>query len=145
MSLALPRKVGRRIGLIALALFFIISGANHFFNQPFYLRMMPGYLPAHKLLVQLSGLLEMAGGIGVLVPETQSLAGYGLVALLVAVFPANVEMAIHPDRFVASGFPLWGLYARLPLQIPIILWAYWATRPEGSRTAQHSPGPVEIE
>lgn len=114
------------VSLIVLALFFVAGGVNHFVNPKFYLSMMPDYLPAHALLVQVSGVFEVLGGIGILVPTTRYYAGLGLLALLVAVFPANLNMALHPDRF--PGVPLWGLYLRLPLQAVLMAWVYWATR-----------------
>lgn len=114
------------LSLGLLALLFVAGGVNHFVNPKFYLSMMPDYLPAHALLVQLSGVFEVLGGIGLLVPATRTYAGYGLLALLVAVFPANLNMALHPDKF--PGVPLWGLYLRLPLQAVLMAWVYWATR-----------------
>ena len=116
----------RDLSLWALALFFVAGGINHFRSPEFYLSMMPPWLPAHLLLVQVSGVCEVLGGIGVLVPATRVVAGWGLVALLVAVFPANLQMALHPEAHVARGMPLWGLYLRLPLQAVFIAWVWWA-------------------
>jgi uncharacterized membrane protein len=79
-----------------------------------------------KRLVLLSGVAEIAGGVGVLLPWTRRLSGVGLVALLAAVFPANVHMAREPGRF--RRIPRWALYARLPLQPLMMLWAWKATR-----------------
>jgi uncharacterized membrane protein len=76
--------------------------------------------------VQVSGVAELAGGVGVLVPRTRRLSGLALIALLVAVFPANVQMAREPQRF--RRIPRWALYGRLPLQPLMILWAWRATR-----------------
>lgn len=109
-------------------MFFVVAGANHFLNPSFYVSIMPPYLPLHRELVYASGLLEIAGGLGVLVPRFRSTAGLGLVALLVAVFPANVHMAMNPELY--PELPAVGLYARLPLQAVFIAWAYWATRPK---------------
>jgi uncharacterized membrane protein len=89
---------------------------------------MPPYLPAHRDLVALSGAFEVLGGLGVLPRATRAAAGWGLMALLVAVYPANLHMALHPERF--PSLPVVALYARLPLQFVFIAWAYWATRPE---------------
>lgn len=114
------------IAVIALAALFIAGGVNHFVNPKFYLSMMPPYLPAPALLVQVSGLFEVLGGLGVLWPVTRLYSGYGLVALLVAVFPANLHMALHPESF--PTIPIWGLYLRLPLQVGFIGWVLWATR-----------------
>ncbi len=125
--LDLPDSLLKRIALFVLAIVFTAAGANHFVNPEFYIAIMPDYLPAHSELVALSGVLEILGGLGVLVPRTRSLAGWGLVALLVAVFPANLHMALNPELFpdVSSA----GLYFRLPIQFVFIGWSYWATRP----------------
>jgi uncharacterized membrane protein len=112
--------------LVALAVFFVAAGANHFVNPAFYVRIVPPSLPAPLMLVYVSGFFEVLGGVGVLVPAVRSRACWGLVALLIAVFPANLFMAAHPDRF--PDIPLWVLYLRLPLQAVFVAWAYWATR-----------------
>jgi uncharacterized membrane protein len=128
--LDLPDSIPKRIALFFLAIAFIASGINHFVNPGFFIAIMPAYLPAHAELVALSGVFEILGGLGVLVPRTRSLAGWGLVALLVAVFPANLHIALNPELFpdVAPA----GLYFRLPIQFVFIAWSYWATRPSTS-------------
>ena len=126
--LRLPKRLARKLALLALSAFFVVAGANHFVNPDFYVAIMPPYLPAHLALVHVSGVFEILGGLGVLVPAVRALAGWGLVLLLVAVFPANLHMALHPELF--SDLPTFALYARLPVQILFIAWAYWATRPE---------------
>ena len=108
-------------------IFFILAGANHFYNPAMYLRIMPPYLPAHSLLVQLSGVAEIVLGALLLVPRFQRLAAWGLIALLLAVFPANVYMAQHPECFPDIAPAL--IYLRLPLQFLLIAWAYRYTRP----------------
>lgn len=114
----------RLVATVVLALFFIAAGINHFVHAGVYVRIVPPWLPAHALLVQISGICEILGGIGVLFPNTRRVSGVGLVALLVAVFPANVQMAQHPQLYadIASA-PL--LYARLPLQLVLIAWVWW--------------------
>jgi len=126
--LPLPTSRARRWGLLALSLFFVVAGINHFVSTAFYVNIMPPYLPAHCELVYLSGLAELIGGLAVLVPALRAAAGWGLILLLIAVFPANVHMAWHPALF--AEVPAWLLYARLPFQGLFIAWAYWATRPE---------------
>jgi uncharacterized membrane protein len=79
---------------------------------------VPKALPNPKLLVEVSGVAELAGAVGVLIPGTRRLAGKGLIALLLAVFPANINIALNPDRF--KQFPAWALWARLPLQFAAI-------------------------
>jgi len=125
--LNLPESLPKRIALFALAAAFTAAGVNHFINPEFYKAIMPSYLPAHSELVAASGIFEILGGLGVLIPRTRSLAGWGLIALLVAVFPANLHMALNPELFpdVAPA----GLYGRLPIQFAFIAWSYWATRP----------------
>ncbi len=119
-------ETARRILLGLLAIGFVLAGVNHFVNADFYVAIMPPYLPWHLPLVWLSGIAEVALGIAVLMPRTRSLAGWGLIALLVAVFPANLHMALNPGDF--ADVPRWALYLRLPLQLVLIAWAYWATR-----------------
>jgi uncharacterized membrane protein len=110
-----------------LANLFIGAGVNHFVMPRAYEQIVPPRLQAHaKRIVQVSGVAEIAGGVGVLVPATRRVSGLGLVALLAAVFPANVYMARAPERF--HWIPRWGLYGRLPLQPLMMLWAWRATR-----------------
>ena len=90
-----------------------------------YMKIMPPYLPYHRALVLLSGVFEVALGLLLLVPATSRLAAWGLIALLVAVFPANVFMYQHPEKFALSPTLL---LLRLPLQGVLILWAYAYTR-----------------
>ena len=110
-----------------LGLLFIAAGFNHFGHTAFYMSMMPPYLPWHLVLVYASGLAEIALGALVLSKRWQGVAGWGLIALCVAVFPANLYMALNPTLF--SQFTPAGLWLRLPLQAVVIVWAYWATRP----------------
>lgn len=123
----LPASLPKRIGLILLAVFYIAAGVNHFANPDFYVRIMPPYFPAPRELVYVSGVFEILGGAGVLLSRTRRLAGYGIVAMLIAFLPVHIYMAMYPERFghMASAS---ALYARLPLQAVLIVWAYWATR-----------------
>jgi uncharacterized membrane protein len=112
-----------------LAIFFILAGLYHFINPVFYLRIMPPYLPWHLFLVYLSGLFQIALGIMLLIPKFTRLAAWGLIALLIAVFPANVQMVLNPQLYPNLS-PL-ALWLRLPLQGVFIAWAYWYTlRPQ---------------
>jgi len=126
--LKLPVRLPKGLGLVGLSLFFVVAGLNHFVNPHFYVQIMPPYLPAHLELVYLSGVLEILGGVAVLVPGIRTTAGLGLVLLLVAIFPANLHMALNPDLF--PGVSPAALYVRLPFQALFIAWAYWATRPD---------------
>src|SRR3954451_8472536 len=98
--------------------FFIVSGANHFRNARFYRAIMPGYLPAHDELVAISGIADIAGGAAVMLPSTRRAGAWCLIATLIAVFPANLHMALPPERY--KKIPPAGLYARLPVQLLFI-------------------------
>lgn len=103
--------------------FLVVQGINHFVLVHFFVRAMPGWLPCPTLLVYLSGIAEIVLGVAVFVPRTRTLAGWGIVALLFAVFPANIEMALHSEKW--PQIPEAVLWARLPVQGLFILWA-WA-------------------
>ena len=107
-------------------LLYVAAGINHFAHQALYLSIMPPYLPFHLALVIISGIAEIALGILLLIPQTSRLAAWGLITLLVAVFPANLHMALHPEIY--PTLPVIGLWLRLPLQAVLIWWAYWYTR-----------------
>ena len=111
---------------IIFAIFFVAAGINHFVGTPFYESIMPPYLPWHYELVIISGIVEIVLGIGLLIPLTSRLAAWGMIALLIAVFPANVHMAGHPELY--PTIPPILLWLRLPLQGFFILWAYWYAR-----------------
>lgn len=118
---------GRGTSWRLLANAFILAGANHFVMPRAYERIVPPALRGHaRRIVQVSGLAEMTGGVGVLVPATRRASGLGLIALLAAVFPANLYMARSPHEF--PRIPRWALYARLPLQPLMMVWAWRATR-----------------
>jgi uncharacterized membrane protein len=120
-----PRR-GRRSRLL-LGIAFVGAGANHFLIPRAYERIVPPSLKGHaQSLVAVSGVAEIAGGLGVLLPWTRRPAGLGLIALLAAVFPANLYMARTPEHF--RKIPRWALYGRLPLQPLMMWWAWRATR-----------------
>jgi uncharacterized membrane protein len=95
-------------------IFWIVAGTLHFTHTRAYEAMMPDYAPRHRECVLVSGVAEMAGGVGVLVPATRPLARWWLLALLIAVFPANLHMALNPQRY--RRIPPWALWLRLPFQ-----------------------------
>jgi uncharacterized membrane protein len=105
------------------------AGLLHFLTPEPYLGMMPAMLPAPLALVYISGIAEIAGGLGLILPATRRLAAWGLIALYVAVFPANLNMALHDLPLGATNVPTWALWARLPLQLVLIAWAYRYTKP----------------
>ncbi len=110
-----------------LAVLFVAAGLNHFVHPAFYLKMMPPYLPWHLALVYLSGIAEIVFGALVLFPRFARPAGWGLIALLIAVFPANLYMAQNPHLFPDVSQTV--LFIRLPIQLLLIWWAWWATKP----------------
>jgi uncharacterized membrane protein len=108
-----------------LTVFMVVAGAHHFIAPAPYIAMMPNALPAHAALVYISGVAEVLGGLGLIPPATRRLAGWGLIALFVAIFPANVNMAVHHLPLGGHPVPTWALWARLPVQIVLVAWAYW--------------------
>jgi uncharacterized membrane protein len=105
-----------------LGIGFIATGVLHFLRPRVYEAIMPRYLPAHRELVFASGVAEIVGGAGVLHPRTRRAAGWWLIATLIAILPANVEMAVHAERF--QRFPRAALWARLPVQGVLVAWAW---------------------
>lgn len=127
-----PRRDTYMPGLIAMGALYVAAGVNHFVMSRLYLSIVPPYIPHPQAMVWLSGAAEIACGIAVLVPDgtvfrnSRRAACLGLIALLIAVFPANLHMALHPQLF--PSIPTWALWARLPLQLPLIAWAWWHAR-----------------
>jgi uncharacterized membrane protein len=113
--------------------FFIGAGVWHFAHADFYMKIMPPYLPWHWALVLVSGVFEIVLGEMLLFRRTMRLAGWGLILLLIGVFPANIYVYQHQEIIPAS--PLFHLL-RLPLQAVLIAWAFWYTRPEKTRPAE---------
>jgi uncharacterized membrane protein len=116
-----------------LAAFFIFAGTMHFVRRREYEAIVPPPLPAREC-VTVSGVAEIAGGLAVIPGASRRFAGWWLIALLTAVFPANVYMALRPDEVAGRGvaadrIPLWLLYLRLPIQPLIAWWAWRATNP----------------
>ena len=124
--LKLPSSWVHLVLLIALSLLFINIGIDHFVNPDFYRNIMPAYLPMHTEAIYISGFFEILGGVAILSPKLRSMAGWGLVLLLIVVFPVNIHMAVNPNLF--PDIPLSFLYIRLVLQFIIIYWTYFATQ-----------------
>jgi len=119
----------QRVFCVLLTVVMLLAGAAHFTMTATYVAIMPSYLPSPLALVYLSGVLEILLAIGLQIPATRRLAAWGLVALLIAVLPANINQAIHnlqPPGLEMSPTMLW---VRLPMQLIFIAWAYWMTRP----------------
>ena len=124
----LPVLFLRDLSSILLASVFIGTGLLHFLKPRMFEAIVPPSLPWPRALVLVSGAAEILGGLGLLIPAVRPWAGWGLVALLVAVFPANLYMAQESERFRRLA-PRWLLLARLPLQLVLIAWVLWASRP----------------
>ena len=103
-----------------VGLLFILAGVNHFINSDFYVNIMPLYIPEHLMMVYVSGVFEAIGGISVLVPLLRRVAGWGLVALLIAVFPVHVHMITNHAEYPLIPYSI--LVARIPLQFILIAW-----------------------
>jgi len=106
--------------LYAMAIFYTTAGFMHFVKARLYIRIIPPYIPAPKLVNRIVGMAEMVLGLGLVFESTRSLAAYGIILLLIAVFPANLYMYQKENK----GLPRWLLLLRLPLQLVLIGWAY---------------------
>ena len=116
--------------LLFTGVLFIIAGILHFVMPKFYLAMMPGYLPMPLLLVHVSGVFEVLGGAGLLLPATRTAAAVGLILLLLAIFPANIEMLRLAHLRGASTLFIAACWLRLPLQ-PLLMWWVWRVSQAG--------------
>lgn len=116
-----------------VAIGFCLAGANHFRDPDFYRKIVPPGFGAPAVVVAISGVCEIVGGVGLLIPALRRPAGWGLIALLIAVFPANIYMAVAPDRIPDMHFPHWMLWVRLPLQI-VFVAAVWFAAFDRART-----------
>lgn len=101
-------------------------GVLHFIKPDAFLKVMPDYIPYHKTMILISGWGELTGGIGILIPGTRMLAVYGLLLLLLAVFPVNIDMALKAYLGYGLTSYTWMLIIRLPLQFVLMYWVYWA-------------------
>jgi uncharacterized membrane protein len=110
--------------------FFALAGSMHFVRPRAYEAIVPPYVPRHREVVVASGLAELAGAVAMVPAPTRRLARWWLIGVLVAVFPANVHMAINPEQVRGldlNRLPRWALWARLPLQPLMMLWVWRAT------------------
>lgn len=119
----------QKVFLVVAAIFYTFAGTLHFLRPAMYLKIMPPYVPWHLAMVYVSGAAEILGGIGLLVTPVRRSAALGLVALLIAVFPANLYMATNPVEAGASGLPPAALWGRLLLQPVLIWWVLWCAAP----------------
>lgn len=119
-------KITKEIFRWLLAALFVSAGVSHFLRPSFYDKIVPPYLPAPHLLVVISGIAEIILGVLLVIRRFSRLAAWGLIALLIAVSPANIHMALHPNLF--PEFHPTALWIRLPVQLVLMAWAYWFTR-----------------
>jgi uncharacterized membrane protein len=127
----------QKIGLALAAMLYIVAGSLHFIKTDAYVRIMPPYIPWHLAMVRISGVCEILGGLGLLIPRTRTAAAWGLIVLMIAVFPANIYMATNPIEAGAVSIAPVLRWGRLPLQLLLIWWLVWllSTR-RRARTAQ---------
>lgn len=124
----LETPAGGGWGGTVLGVFFILAGAMHFVVPELYVRIVPPLLPSPRLLIIISGVAEIAGGVGLFLPRTRRAAAWGLVLLLIAVFPANVYAAVAHVALPGPYGRSWVQWLRLPLQIPLLIWTWRYTR-----------------
>ena len=116
----------RSIFRVPFALSFVVVGVLHFINPSPFVSIMPKYLPWHLELVYLSGVFEILGGFGLIIPMTRRYAAWGLIALLIAVYPANVNMLVNDIYLDDMPHERWLLWARMPLQFLMGLGVLWS-------------------
>jgi uncharacterized membrane protein len=121
-------STAQTIALVIAAIFYTFAGTLHFLRPAMYLKIMPPYIPWHVAMVRISGVFEILGGLGLLLPATRRAAAWGLVALLIAVFPANLYMATNPIEAGAVSIAPMIRWGRLPLQLLLAWWVLWSTR-----------------
>lgn len=103
----------------------IFAGAIHFFNPEPFVKIVPAFLPKPELLVSISGFFEIIGGLGIILSRTRKFASWGLIVLYLAVFPANINMAVNDIHLSENGVDNLVYWLRLPLQFALIYWAWW--------------------
>lgn len=116
-----------KISLYVIAIFYVAAGINHFVNPEFYKKIMPSWLPWHLSLIYISGVAEIILGVLLLPVQTRNWTAWGIIILLVVVFPANVQMMLNYKEQQSPH--LWLAVIRLPLQLLLIWWAYQFTKP----------------
>jgi uncharacterized membrane protein len=129
-----------------MAAFYVLAGVMHFVSPGFYVQIVPRWLPWHLELVYLSGVAEIVLGVLLLVPATSRVAAWGIIALLIAVFPANLNMALNdvqldPPPPFGQPSPL-ANWLRLPMQLVLIAWAWWYTRDGATAPGARTPRAV---
>ncbi len=116
------------------AIGFLLAGAKHFYRAEFYRQIVPPMFPSPAALIAIRGVVEIIGGVGLLIPRLRRAAGWGLIALLIAVFPANIYMAISPRFAEQLHFQPWVLWLRLPMQVLFIWWIWFVALASSGRS-----------
>jgi uncharacterized membrane protein len=129
----------KRIGLVAVFLWFLIGGIAHFTATDIEMRIVPPAIPWPRAAVLLSGVFELLGAAGILIPATRRAAGIGLFFLTIAVTPANIYMLQHAELF---SVPRWGLIVRLPLQLALLALILWCTK---SAALEHPASTANVQ
>jgi uncharacterized membrane protein len=129
----------QKVFLAIAAIFYTFAGVLHFVRTSMYVKIMPPYVPWHLAMVYVSGAAEILGGVALLIPPVRRSAALGLVALLIAVFPANVYMATNPIEAGAAALPPAALWGRLLLQPIFIWWVLWCTKQDGASDSSGLP------
>lgn len=127
---AMPTYKRAFLWLLACSMVFV--GVLHFVRAEVFVGIVPPWLPWPLALVYVSGVAEVLGGLGLLLPRTRHLAAWGLIALYIAVFPANLHMAINDVPLDGEHLPTAVLWLRLPMQLVFIAWAWWFTKPDAA-------------
>jgi len=128
------RKTLQRTGLVVVFLWFFIGGIAHFTATDIEMRIVPPAIPQARAVVLISGVFELLGAAGILIPATRRAAGIGLFILTIAVTPANIYMLQHAQLF---NVPRWALVVRLPFQLALLALILWCTR---TRVREPNPG-----
>jgi len=115
-------NIWRRIGLGFVVAWFLIGGTFHFIATPAFVSIVPPYAPWPEFWVLFTGVCEIAGALGLLIPKLRRVAVWALIALTICVTPANLEMALHAERYPAIGAPI--LWLRMAFQ-PVLIWIIW--------------------
>ncbi len=113
---------------VLMAILYIFAGISHFTKEDFFIKIVPPFVPYPKQVVQISGVIEILLGLALLIPSLTVWAAWGIILLLIVVYPANIYMLvarIQGKRF--HKLPVWGLWLRLALQFLLVYWAYTFT------------------
>ena len=114
----------KMLALYPLAFFFVLAGARHFITPEYYMKLMPSYLPAHLILIYTSGFFAILGGVGLMIPRLKSFSAWGLMVLLLAVLPANINMWTNNIELPNALTPNWYILLRILLQFILIGWLF---------------------